>query len=76
MLIAACCDRFGGASGNAAGAKYGTGYCDAQCPQDIKFIDGVANDMSWNACVHHAAMFWPDAPVTATTTTTITTTTI
>jgi cellulose 1,4-beta-cellobiosidase len=27
--------------GNKAGAKYGTGYCDAQCPQDIKFIDGV-----------------------------------
>lgn len=25
---------------NKAGAKYGTGYCDAQCPQDIKFIDG------------------------------------
>lgn len=27
-------------SGNKAGAKYGTGYCDSQCPQDIKFIDG------------------------------------
>lgn len=25
---------------NKAGAKYGTGYCDAQCPQDIKFING------------------------------------
>lgn len=25
---------------NAAGAKYGTGYCDAQCPHDIKFING------------------------------------
>lgn len=25
---------------NTAGAKYGTGYCDAQCPQDIKFING------------------------------------
>ena len=22
---------------NKAGAKYGTGYCDAQCPHDIKF---------------------------------------
>lgn len=33
----------GGASkypGNKAGAKYGTGYCDAQCPQDVKFICG------------------------------------
>ncbi|KAL0065487.1 hypothetical protein AAF712_007551 [Marasmius tenuissimus] len=27
-------------SSNAAGAKYGTGYCDTQCPHDIKFIDG------------------------------------
>jgi cellulose 1,4-beta-cellobiosidase len=27
-------------SGNKAGAKYGTGYCDTQCPHDIKFIDG------------------------------------
>ena len=25
---------------NKAGAKYGTGYCDSQCPKDIKFIDG------------------------------------
>ncbi|ORY62425.1 glycoside hydrolase [Pseudomassariella vexata] len=33
--------------GNAAGAKYGTGYCDSQCPRDIKFIDGVANVEGW-----------------------------
>jgi cellulose 1,4-beta-cellobiosidase len=26
----------GKSSTNKAGAKYGTGYCDAQCPQDIK----------------------------------------
>jgi cellulose 1,4-beta-cellobiosidase len=25
---------------NKAGAKYGTGYCDTQCPHDIKFIAG------------------------------------
>lgn len=25
---------------NKAGAKYGTGYCDSQCPQDLKFING------------------------------------
>jgi cellulose 1,4-beta-cellobiosidase len=31
--------------GNKAGAKYGTGYCDAQCPQDIKFIDGVVGQL-------------------------------
>lgn len=27
-------------STNKAGAKFGTGYCDAQCPRDIKFING------------------------------------
>jgi len=34
-------------STNAAGAKYGTGYCDAQCPHDLKFINGEANILSW-----------------------------
>nr|BAF57344.1 putative glycosyl hydrolase family7 [uncultured symbiotic protist of Hodotermopsis sjoestedti] len=29
------------------GAKYGTGYCDAQCPHDIKFINGEANVQDW-----------------------------
>ena len=33
---------------NKAGAKYGTGYCDAQCPHDIKWIDGEANIIGWN----------------------------
>jgi cellulose 1,4-beta-cellobiosidase len=28
---------------NPNGATYGTGYCDAQCPKDIKYIDGKAN---------------------------------
>ncbi|KAE9037721.1 putative 1,4-beta-D-glucan cellobiohydrolase B [Phytophthora rubi] len=32
---------------NKAGAKYGTGYCDAQCPQDLKFISGEANVLNW-----------------------------
>ncbi|OCH90239.1 exo-cellobiohydrolase [Obba rivulosa] len=32
---------------NKAGAKYGTGYCDSQCPQDLKFIDGLANVEGW-----------------------------
>ncbi|KAI1304037.1 glycoside hydrolase [Xylaria venustula] len=32
---------------NKAGAKYGTGYCDAQCPRDLKFIDGKANSAQW-----------------------------
>eukprot|EP00054_Salpingoeca_dolichothecata_P019934 m.124857 g.124857 ORF g.124857 m.124857 type:complete len:458 (+) comp23437_c0_seq1:1498-2871(+) len=30
-----------------AGAEYGTGYCDAQCPHDIKFINGEANLLDW-----------------------------
>jgi len=30
-----------------AGAKYGTGYCDAQCPHDLKFINGQANVEGW-----------------------------
>eukprot|EP01065_Artemidia_motanka_P047223 TRINITY_DN733_c0_g2_i3.p2 TRINITY_DN733_c0_g2~~TRINITY_DN733_c0_g2_i3.p2 ORF type:complete len:461 (+),score=175.73 TRINITY_DN733_c0_g2_i3:89-1471(+) len=32
---------------NKAGAKLGTGYCDAQCPHDIKFINGEANCEGW-----------------------------
>jgi len=43
-------DADGGMSkhpGNKAGAKYGTGYCDAQCPHDIKFINGEANTLNW-----------------------------
>ncbi|KAG1692758.1 hypothetical protein DVH05_024373 [Phytophthora capsici] len=43
-------DTDGGKSrftGNKAGAKYGTGYCDAQCPQDLKFISGEANVIDW-----------------------------
>ncbi|KAL4905352.1 putative 1,4-beta-D-glucan cellobiohydrolase A [Aspergillus multicolor] len=43
-------DADGGLSryeGNNAGAKYGTGYCDSQCPRDIKFINGLANVEGW-----------------------------
>lgn len=32
---------------NKAGAKYGTGYCDSQCPQDLKWINGEANVIDW-----------------------------
>ena len=32
---------------NKAGARYGTGYCDAQCPRDLKFINGIANVEGW-----------------------------
>ena len=33
--------------GNKAGAKLGTGYCDAQCPHDLKFINGEPNVDGW-----------------------------
>lgn len=33
---------------NKAGAKYGTGYCDAQCPRDVKFIQGESNTEGWS----------------------------
>jgi len=36
-----------GIGNNKAGAKFGTGYCDAQCPHDMKFIDGEANIKGW-----------------------------
>ncbi|KAK0618348.1 exoglucanase-like protein [Bombardia bombarda] len=45
-------DEDGGLSrfpSNKAGAKYGTGYCDSQCPTDIKFINGEANVDGWEA---------------------------
>lgn len=39
---------------NKAGSKYGTGYCDTQCPQDIKFINGQvsATPDAGRACTH------------------------
>jgi len=43
-------DKDGGTSkysGDKAGAKYGTGYCDAQCPHDIKWINGEGNVKDW-----------------------------
>lgn len=36
-----------GVGNNRAGAKYGTGYCDGQCPHDMKFISGEANVLNW-----------------------------
>lgn len=31
---------------NQAGAKYGTGYCDAQCARDLKWINGIVSFLS------------------------------
>ena len=36
-----------GKGGNTAGALFGTGYCDAQCPADVRFIEGAANMDDW-----------------------------
>ena len=33
---------------NECGAAFGTGYCDAQCPHDLKWINGEANSEEWN----------------------------
>lgn len=32
---------------NKAGAEYGTGYCDASCPRDLRFVGGKANIELW-----------------------------
>ena len=32
---------------NECGAAFGTGYCDAQCPHDMKWISGEANCEEW-----------------------------
>ncbi|KAJ4390117.1 hypothetical protein N0V93_007590 [Gnomoniopsis smithogilvyi] len=39
---------------NKAGAAYGTGYCDSQCPRDLKFIDGEANIEGWVSSTNNA----------------------
>jgi cellulose 1,4-beta-cellobiosidase len=35
---------------NTAGASFGTGYGDAQCPYDIKYINGFTNTNKTGAC--------------------------
>merc|ERR1712215_41012 len=32
---------------NEVGANFGTGYCDAQCPHDLKWMNGEANCQDW-----------------------------
>ncbi|TVY22678.1 putative 1,4-beta-D-glucan cellobiohydrolase [Lachnellula hyalina] len=41
-------------STNKAGAKYGVGYCDSQCPRDLKFINGEGNVDGWKASSNDA----------------------
>ncbi|KAK3361940.1 family 7 glycosyl hydrolase [Lasiosphaeria ovina] len=35
------------ATANTAGAAYGTGYCDARCSRDQRFVGGKANSDGW-----------------------------
>ncbi|ORY13610.1 catalytic module of Cel7d [Clohesyomyces aquaticus] len=32
---------------NTAGARYGTGYCNAKCPKDLRLVNGEANCEDW-----------------------------
>lgn len=41
---------------NKAGAKYGTGYCDAQCPHDVKFINGEVS--KYNTPLNLTCFHW------------------
>ncbi|KAF9562576.1 cellobiohydrolase precursor [Agrocybe pediades] len=40
----------GNAPSNKAGAKFGTGYCDAQCPSGDNFFNGTANMANSGIC--------------------------
>ncbi|KAL1841657.1 hypothetical protein VTJ49DRAFT_6763 [Mycothermus thermophilus] len=51
---------------NKAGAKYGTGYCDAQCPQGSKFINGEANlENEFGSCCSEVDIWQANAVSTA-----------
>lgn len=45
---------------NPAGAQYGTGYCDAQCPS-TPFINGVANVEAKGACCNEMDLWEANA---------------
>ncbi|KAH8654468.1 cellulose 1,4-beta-cellobiosidase precursor [Tricladium varicosporioides] len=50
---------------NPAGAKYGTGYCDAQCPNQ-KFVNGVANlNSTYGACCNEMDLWEANNAATA-----------
>jgi cellulose 1,4-beta-cellobiosidase len=42
---------------NRAGAAFGTGYSDAQCPKDIKYINGFVNLNNTGACANEWDIF-------------------
>ncbi|KAK1753722.1 glycoside hydrolase [Echria macrotheca] len=49
---------------NKAGAPYGTGYCDAQCPS-LPFINGAANTAKLGACCNEMDIWEANALATA-----------
>merc|ERR1712018_650976 len=59
---------------NECGAAFGTGYCDAQCPHDMKWISGEANCEEWNpsdsdetpelVILDHAVLKWTSGKLT------------
>ncbi|KAG7386873.1 hypothetical protein PHYPSEUDO_015183 [Phytophthora pseudosyringae] len=65
-------DTDGGTSrfpANTAGAEYGTGYCDAQCQKDVKFINGEANvNNTYGACCAEMDIWEANSMATAYTT--------
>jgi cellulase len=48
---------------NPAGAEYGTGYCDAQCPA-LGFINGAANTAKLGACCNEMDIWEANARAT------------
>ncbi|KAF4037310.1 Glycosyl hydrolase family 7 [Phytophthora infestans] len=54
---------------NNAGAEYGTGYCDAQCTKEVKFINGEANlEHKYGACCTEMDIWEANSMATAYTT--------
>ncbi|OWZ15611.1 Glycosyl hydrolase [Phytophthora megakarya] len=54
---------------NKAGAAYGTGYCDAQCPKAVKWINGEANmNKTYGACCAEMDIWESNSMATAYTT--------
>lgn len=50
---------------NTAGASYGTGYGDAQCPKDIKYINGYTNINGTGACANELDIWEANAAANA-----------
>ena len=50
---------------NKPGAPYGTGYGDAQCPTDIKYINGFANINKTGACSNEMDIWEANSMATA-----------